>query len=262
MPSVIALAEAASLIWDSWGAGAAISELPEAIRPASRRDGYAIQSLIARKSRPGVIGWKIAATSTAGQQHIGIDGPIAGRLLKEKSFADGVSVSLAGNRMRFAEPEFAFRVGRMLEPRKARYGVDEVVAAMDALLPAIEIPDSRLVNFATAGDAQLIADNACGREFVEGVASGADWRSIDLAKHAVHADVGGRYTRDGSGANVLDDPRLALTWLVNELSGLGITLNAGEIVTTGTCMPPLAIEPGDLVTVDFGALGAVSARFA
>lgn len=262
MANVVALAEAASLIWDSWHAGAAIAALPEALRPASRRDGYATQSLLAMKSRAGLKGWKIAATSKAGQQHIGVDGPIAGRLLAEKCFTNGATVSLDGNRMRLAEPEFAFRVGRALEPRKVPYQIGEVAEAMEALVPSIEIPDSRLVNFVTAGDAQLIADNACGREFVEGLASGADWRTIDLAKHTVHAKVGERYTRDGIGANVLDDPLLALTWLVNELSGLGITLNAGEIVTTGTCMPPLAVEPGDLVTIDFGTLGSVSARFA
>ncbi len=261
MANIVALAEAANLIWDTWSAGAVIRELPEAIQPASRRDGYAVQSLLAMKSRSGVVGWKIAATSKAGQAHIGIDGPIAGRLLKEKSFTDGATVALSGNRMRFAEPEFAFRVGRALPPKKTPYAIDDVVAAMEALIPAIEVPDSRLENFVTAGAAQLIADNACGREFVEGRASGVDWRTIELATHTVHAKVGARYTRDGIGANVLDDPRIALTWLVNELSGLGVTLNAGEIVTTGTCMPPLAVEPGDEVVVDFGALGSVTAHF-
>ena len=59
---------------------------------------------------------------------------------------------------------------------------------------------------------------------------------------------------------MLGDPRVALAWLVNELSGLGITLRAGEVVTTGTCLVPLPIEPGVTVTADFGSLGSVSAR--
>ena len=252
---------AADLIWQHWHAGTVMPQLPAELRPATRPDGYAIQSLLAMKGQ-GLVGWKIAATSKAGQSHIGVDGPIAGRLLSEKSFTNGATVNLAGNRMRFAEPEFAFRVGRDLPPRRQPYAVDEAVAAMDALLPAIEVPDSRLENFATAGAALLIADNACGREFVAGNPATVDWRRIDLAQHAVSATVDGRYSRDGIGANVLDDPRLALTWLVNELSGLGVTLRAGEIVTTGTCMPPLAVEPGDTVSIDFGGLGQVSARFA
>jgi 2-keto-4-pentenoate hydratase len=80
----------------------------------------------------------------------------------------------------------------------------------------------------------------------------------------VHARVTGTarsYTRDGVGANVLGDPRTALVWLVNELSQLGLTLAAGQFVTTGTCVVPLEIVVGDTVEADFGALGRMSARF-
>jgi 2-keto-4-pentenoate hydratase len=59
---------------------------------------------------------------------------------------------------------------------------------------------------------------------------------------------------------VLGDPRVALTWLVNRLSSLGVTLEAGQAVTTGTCMPPLEIEAGDAVRADFGPLGQVALR--
>jgi 2-keto-4-pentenoate hydratase len=70
---------------------------------------------------------------------------------------------------------------------------------------------------------------------------------------------GQRYT--GHGKNVLGDPRLALAWLANELRQLGVTLRAGEIVTTGTCHPPLPIQSGDLFEADFGVLGRVSVGF-
>ena len=86
----------------------------------------------------------------------------------------------------------------------------------------------------------------------------ADWRDLDLSRHAVSGHVAGRCSREGSGGNVLGDPRIALTWLVNELSGLGIGANAGELVTTGASVPPLEIEPGDRVTADFGVLGTIS----
>jgi 2-keto-4-pentenoate hydratase len=69
-------------------------------------------------------------------------------------------------------------------------------------------------------------------------------------------------TREGKGANVLGDPRAALTWLVNELSALQVTLAAGQVVTTGTCLAPLPIEPGDRFVADFGVLGRVSATMA
>jgi 2-keto-4-pentenoate hydratase len=72
---------------------------------------------------------------------------------------------------------------------------------------------------------------------------------------------GNVWRREGSGAAVLGDARTALTWLVNELSGLGIDLLAGQFVTTGTCMPPIELREGDSVMADFEALGQISMRF-
>jgi 2-keto-4-pentenoate hydratase len=69
--------------------------------------------------------------------------------------------------------------------------------------------------------------------------------------------VAGQPPREGRGANVLGDPRVALAWLVNELCGLGLALEAGQVVTTGTCMTPLPIAAGDAIAADFGALGNV-----
>jgi 2-keto-4-pentenoate hydratase len=69
-----------------------------------------------------------------------------------------------------------------------------------------------------------------------------------------------RYSRKGIGSNVLGDPRLALVWLVNEISSLGLTLYAGELITTGACAVPLEIEPGDSIVADFGVLGSVSVK--
>jgi 2-keto-4-pentenoate hydratase len=46
--------------------------------------------------------------------------------------------------------------------------VPEVLEAMDALLPSIEVPNSRFEDFARAGEAQLIADDACAHRFAIG----------------------------------------------------------------------------------------------
>lgn len=253
---------AAELLWRCWTEGRRIDALPDELRPRSRDEGYAIQAFVERRSTRPLFGWKIAATSAAGQAHIGVDGPLAGRLLAERVVASGAELSLSGNRMRVAEPEFAFRIGRTLPPRPAPWTVEEVVAAIESLHVAIEIPDSRYADFVTAGAPQLIADNACAHHFVLGPPAPASWRDLDLAAHPTRARVGDAPWRSGSGANVLGDPRLALTWLANELSGLGIPLRAGQIVTSGTCLPPLAIAPGDLVDADFGRLGSVTLRLA
>src|SRR6267142_512230 len=123
--------------------------------------------------------------------------------------------------MRVAEPEFAFRMAADLPPRSSAYTVREVLDAVGTLHPAIEIPDSRFADFVSAGAAQII----------------------------------------GHGKNVLGDPRVALTWLANELRLLGVTLKAGQVVTTGTCHAPLPIQSGDVFDADFGSIGRVSVAF-
>jgi 2-keto-4-pentenoate hydratase len=179
---------------------------------------------------------------------------------------DGDTVSLTGNVMRVAEPEFAFRVGQRLTPREAPYTVPEVLDAMDALLPSIEVPNSRFEDFARAGEAQLIADDACAHRFAIGLPTDADWRGMDLRVHRVRATVhgpdGAAHTqREGDGTAVLGDPRVALAWLVNEVSRLGLALEPGQFISTGTCMVPLTVRPGDRVEVDYGMLGRLSLRF-
>jgi 2-keto-4-pentenoate hydratase len=265
---------AADLLWRTWRSGAAIDNLPDHCKPVDRAQGYAVQALQEARSAQPLVGWKIAATSVAGQQHINVSGPIAGRLLAERVHvqgaqaagvqAQGAALKLTGNRMRVAEPEFVFRMGQRLEPRATAFTLDEVMDAVADLHLGIELPDSRFANFVTAGEPQLIADNACAHEFILGPQAPALWRSLDLSQHAVRATVQSAvrsFTRDGSGVNVLGDPRTALTWLANELRSLGITLGQGQVVTTGTCMQPLELQAGDTVETDFGVLGRMLVRF-
>ena len=249
------------MLRDHWQHGTKLSNLPSSIRPRDRAQGYAVQAELEKRTGAALFGWKIAATSEAGQRHINVAGPMAGRILAETVIADGSTASMAGNVMRMAEPEFAFRMQADLPPRETPYELDEVLAAVGTLHAAIEIPDSRFVDFTSAGEAQLIADNACAHRFVLGAPTKADWRAIDLAEEKPVITMGGQQYV-GHGKNVLGDPRIALAWLANELRALGIILRAGEVVTTGTCHPPLPITAGDTVEADFGLLGQVSVRFA
>ena len=253
-----AIESAAETLWTHWQRGTRLAGLPDDIRPGTREQGYAIQTRLAARSAAPLFGWKIAATSLAGQAHIHVDGPLAGRLLAERVLPPGGTIPFGTNHMRVAEAEFAFRMGTDIAPRATAYTVDEVLARVATLHPAIEIPDSRYDDFTIVGAAQLIADNACAHYFTLGAAAPDTWRDIDLAHHPVHGEVVGRVERYGIGSNVLGDPRIALAWLVNELSSLGLTLRAGEVVTTGTCLTPLAIEAGDRVVMDFGVLGRVN----
>lgn len=133
----------------------------------------------------------------------------------------------------------------------------DVMAAVDSLHPAIELPDSRYLDFARVGAPQLIADNACAGWFILGEPTTASWRTYDLVSHEVTMRRNGSMARTGTGANVLGNPWTALTWIANELSRYGTGLLAGEIVTTGTCIVPLDIASGNQLVADFGDFGCV-----
>src|SRR5262249_28456583 len=150
-----------------------------------------------------------------------------------------------------------FRFGRDLPPRREPYEIDETMAAGATLHPAIEIPDSRFNDFCVVGAPQLIADNACAHLFILRPAVSAPWRDADLAAQAVSGTLVGKSEHQGEGANVLGDPRIALAWIVNELSALGIALHEGEVVTTGTCVTPIAVEVGDEMRASYGRFGAL-----
>ena len=236
-------------------------DLPAAIKPLTREHAYAIQKDWVKAMSDVVAGWKIAATSQAGQSHIGVSGPLAGPILSRRVHANGGTVQLQGNRMKVAECEVAFRLNKPLAPRPQAYSRQEVIDAIAAVLPIIEVPDSRFEQFETAGEAQLIADGACCRDVVLGAEVKADHRINELAKLPVKALRSDGEAFIGSGANVLGDPVEALVWLVHELNAQGITLESGPFITTGTCTTPIPVEPGVSIQADWGWIGTMKASF-
>ena len=106
--------KAAELIWNSWKNGKKIETLPDQIMPHSRNEAYKIQEQIEVLSKKTILGWKIAATSKDGQNHIGVSGPLAGRIFKEKVTNPNSTIALGHNKMGVAEPEFAFKIGSLI----------------------------------------------------------------------------------------------------------------------------------------------------
>jgi 2-keto-4-pentenoate hydratase len=254
------IAQAADFLWRTRIEQRRIEALPGHLRPRTLAEGYAIQDAkIAIAAQP-VSGWKIAATSKAGQAHIGVTEPLAGRLFKNFILADGASLPAAPLHMKVMEAEFAFRMARDLPPRTAAYEQAEVCDAVAALHLAIEVPDARFERFAEIGPAQIAADDAFAAWFLLG-SQVPDWQRLDLAAQRVRAVNNGAVAAEGTGANVLGDPRIALTWIANHLALRGIGLKAGDIVTTGTCITPPTIAPGDRVVAEFIGLGQVTVAF-
>ena len=250
---------AAEQLWQAWSAGLLLDGIDADVRPHDLDEGYEVQRALDALAGPSV-GWKIAATSAAGQQHLGVSGPMVGRLYRSQARIDGARLSVGAMRMRSAEPEFAFRFGRDLVPGAEAPDREQVLDAVQSLVLAIEVPDSRFADFAAAGAPQLIADAMCGGHFVLGREI-TDWRGLDLPGQRARMLRDGSEASAGSGSGVMGDPADALTWMVGEVLGRGWPLRAGEIVLTGASATPVEVDAGQVVVAEFEGLGTVSVEF-
>jgi 2-keto-4-pentenoate hydratase len=205
-------------------------------------------------------GYKVACTNEVAQRLLGVDAPFYGRLFSATIWDSPVVLDASDFFMRVIEPEFGFQMATDLEPRAAPFTTEEVAAAVGALLPVVEIVDSRYEEWTKVGARALIVDNACHGGWVRGRPN-ADWQTINLAVHPVRFFLNGTEVAFGTGAAVLGHPVNALTWLANMLRENGIGLTANDYVSTGVCTDICFANAGDHVVVDYGILGVVDLRF-
>ena len=253
------LENTAKILTNLWLDGKIILALPDKNCPRSKEDAYKIQSYFEQISHYPLFGWKAAATRTGGNKITNIDGPKLGRLIAERRIDNNSVCSLKANRMCVAEPEFAFKMAKNFKPRLEPYTIEEVADGVESLYPAIEIPSTRLSNFKEVDTSLIIADNALAHEYIIGNAY-KYWRGVNLSKQRVIGETP-YFRRIGTGANVMNDPLIALTWVVNELSQYSIVLKAGQFVLTGTCIDPIPVKSGEYFKADFGKIGSVSVKF-
>ena len=238
------------------GEGRSISELPERLIPFSFEEAYSVQAHIEKPNNPRV-GWKLAATSLEGQKHIGVSGPMIGRITSKMSLTLDDFVSAKANNMMVAEPEFVFVFNTSIEPRAQAYTRAEGMELVSELKLGLEFPNSRFIKFETAGELSLIADNACAHQFILGPTAPEIWRDLALPEHKVVGWIGSKFKYEGIGSNVLGGPINALLWFLNEASKRKLVIKEGDFVTTGTTTQPMPFEMGDKIIADFGELGEV-----
>jgi len=241
-----------------------LPQLPDDVRPRTEEEAYEFQRGVVEKLLQhyggAVIGYKIACTNAVAQRQLRVAGPFFGRLLSSRCYDSGIRLDADEFFMRVMEAEFAFRMARDLAPRQSPLGRDEVAGAVEGVIPAIEIVDSRFDSWTTVGAPSLIADNACNAGWVKGTLM-ADWRKLDLAVQAVRLEINGDVKGAGSGAAVLGHPLNALTWLANALNERGVGLQAGDYISTGVTTDVYMAARGDHIRADFGALGSVEVTF-
>ena len=87
------------------------------------------------------------------------------------------------------------------------------------------------------------------------------WDSLDLASARGLVRLNGDPLASGCFGDVLGHPMEAIVWLARLLKARGQELDAGDIVSTGTCTGLLQVVPGQIFEAKFDGLGSVKVSF-
>lgn len=236
--------------------------IPVPTEALSLDDAYRVQHAIAALAASRRAGFKVGSTSKAAQARLGTSEPGAGPVLERfclRDAGDGTRVQVWRAHDLHVEAEFAFEMAAVA-PRAQGWSRSEVVRAVRAFRPALEIVGTRYASGLTGlGRALSTADGGVNVALVAGPATDA-WQDSDLAAQSVRLTIDGKQVAAGCGADALGHPLNVLEWLLAHLGRRGIALEAGEIVSTGTCTGLVEVAPGNHLHADFGALGSVGAE--
>jgi 2-keto-4-pentenoate hydratase len=205
-----------------------------------------------------VCGHKVGLTAAVMQRQFGVDQPDFGHLTDDMFYPESTPIRPDAFLSPRVEPEIAFLLGKDL--RGPGVTTARAIQAVDAVVPALEIIDSRIENWdITLAD--TIADNASSGGVVLGSRAIA-LRDVDtrLTGCVLYRD--GAIAATGAGAAALGSPLNALVWLANTLGALGTALEAGSVVLSGSITSAIPIAPGQSVTAVFHQLGSVTATLA
>ena len=257
--SASVIAELADIVDGAQRDAAEIVKLTDAQPDMDIADGYAVQAELARRWQADgrrLTGYKGGLTSKAKMVQMGVDLPVFGVLMGDTCVPDGDAVDMSQLIHPKVEAEIAFVTSRELS---GNVSIDEVLAATEFVLPAIEVIDSRFKDFKF--DVQsVIADNTSAARYVVG-GSPRKPDGLDLRLLGVVMERNGELAGTAAGAAVMGHPAASVAALVRWLADAGHALPAGSLVMTGGVTEAIAVHTGDHVTARVQHLGTVGVRF-
>lgn len=224
-------------------------------------DAYEIQRIqIAELTRLGhrVVGYKVGLTNRHVQEVFGVYEPDFGHLLENMVLDSGSTLLLESLIQPKIEAEIAFVLGK--EVRGPGLTTTDLIRAVDYVVPALEIIDSRIIDWKIRG-LDTIADNGSSARFVLGNRK-TPLGGLDLSLLGVVLRRGSEVMSTGAGAAVLGNPLHALTFLANRLGALEKRLCEGDIVLSGAISHMFSLKSGELWSAEIRELGSVSVRCA
>ena len=223
-------------------------------------DAYAIQDEIRRrKIARGVriVGYKAGLTSHAKMKQMGVDSPCFGFLADYFAVPEGGECSVSALIHPKVEPEIAFVTKTALKGPGCHIGA--VLAAIDFVMPGIEVIDSRYRDF-KFDLKSVIADNTSASRFVIGGCA-IPVGDVDLRMVGIVLEKNGEPVAFGAGAAVLGHPASAIAMLANHLGARGEEIPAGSLILSGGITEAIAVAAGDSVCLRVQGMGSVGMRF-
>ena len=238
----------------------AIAKITDEYPQMAWDDAYAIQyalraRILGRGSQLG--GLKMGLTSHAKMKQMGVDVACYGFLNADGAYPEGSDIPHSD----FIHPRIEAEVAVVTKAPLRGPGchLGEVLAAIDFVLPAVEIIDSRYENF-RFDLKSVIADNTSAAGFVTGGRT-ARVSDVDLRTMGVVLEKNGNVVETGAGAAVLGHPANAISMLANMLAERDEEIPAGTFIMTGGITAAVAVDRGDSFNVRYQGLGSLTMRF-
>ena len=227
--------------------------------PRSQAEAYAIQDVFQDRmtsERGPIVGYKIAYTNAVMRERSGVSAPCSGRILSNGVLHSPASVRRYDFVRLGVECEVAVKLASDIPASGAPYSREDISDAIEWLAASFEVIDGREAADAEGQDPALkaIVINISNAGAVLGEPV-TDWRDIDLPESRGGLVVNGESVGEGRGADVLGHPVEPVAWLANNLAQLGKSLAAGEIILTGSFVPPYMLNAGDYAVVSIDGLG-------
>ena len=206
-----------------------------------------------------IVGKKIGLTSKAMQESLGVDEPDYGHLLDDMVISKEAPVIYSDQVLQpRVEGELAFILKEDLVGPNVT--VEDVLAATESIVAAIEIVDSRVKDWQiTLRD--TVADNGSSAFYILGDQAFAP-EDLDRIGVKMQLFKNGEFVNEGDGSAVLGDPAYCVAWLANKLHQFDISLKKGEVILAGALSAAIPAEIGDEFEVKFTeGLGNVSIKF-
>ena len=231
--------------------------------PPSLDDAYAVQDGVLAgltADRGPLGGYKVAVTAAPMQEAMGLTEPLGGLVHGGQIRDSGCVLSRADFHSPAVEFEVTVRLGADVPAIDLPYTRETIGQFVGEVMTSFELVDPRGADLGAVGAVGLVAD----RCLCEGVILGSpvtDWSEIDLSSCEVEVDWNGDVVDSGVTGAAMGHPFEGLAWVANHMARRGRTLEAGQIVLTGSAFAPKPVAAGDTVTYRIEHLGEATVEF-